>query len=312
MVEIQTGRPGRPKHGTAGVNMRIHPIQTGTVTIKTRQVEGHGHGAGRRLDMMRDPTWTQPLPILAWVIEHPEGLVVVDTGETARTSQPGYFPRWHPYFRMGVREWVDPDQEIGPQMKALGLDPREVRWLIMTHLHTDHAGGLGHFPLSEILVSRTELREARGLGGKFRGYLPQHWPAWLRPHQVEFHPEAYGPFAESLPVTRAADVRLVPTPGHTKGHLSVVVEEQDCVVFIAGDASYRQDLMLRRAVDGISPDEGIALKTLEAINALVVARPTVYLPSHDPESPARLENRRVVGASPQEADSGESSAVKAA
>lgn len=50
-----------------------------------------------------DRRWTDPLPIYAWLIEHPEGLIVVDTGETAEVNDPGYFPRWHPYFRLDSR-----------------------------------------------------------------------------------------------------------------------------------------------------------------------------------------------------------------
>ena len=64
--------------------MRIHAIQTGTVAIKTRQVSGRGPGALRPYITLLDTTWTEPLPIYAWVIEHPEGLIVVDTGERTR------------------------------------------------------------------------------------------------------------------------------------------------------------------------------------------------------------------------------------
>ena len=87
-----------------------------------------------------DSHWTEPLPIYVWVIEHPEGAIVVDTGETARVAEPGYFPWWHPYFRFGLREWVRPEEEVGPQLRALLIEPSDVRWLVMTHLHTDHAG----------------------------------------------------------------------------------------------------------------------------------------------------------------------------
>ena len=87
--------------------MKIHAIQTGTVAIRRRQVEGRGHGA-RRLNMFLDRQWTERLPIYAFAIEHPEGVIVVDTGETARTSDRSYFPRWHPFFRFGLREWVAP------------------------------------------------------------------------------------------------------------------------------------------------------------------------------------------------------------
>ena len=132
--------------------MKIHAIQTGTVAVKTRQREGVGRGKRRLLNTFLDREWTDPLPILAWAIEHPEGVIVVDTRQTARASEPGYFPRWHPDFRTGLREWVAREEEVRPQLERLGISPAEVRWLVMTHRHTDHAGGLHHFPKSEILV----------------------------------------------------------------------------------------------------------------------------------------------------------------
>src|SRR5437764_9775747 len=126
--------------------MKIHAIQTGDVQVKERQRAGVGAGPTRVLRTMADRRWTERLPILAWVIEHPEGVIVVDTGETARTAERGYFPRWHPFFRFASQISVAPDDEIGPQLRRLGIAPRDVRWVVITHLHTDHAGGLAHFP----------------------------------------------------------------------------------------------------------------------------------------------------------------------
>ena len=61
--------------------MNIHAIQTGSVRIKTAQVEGHGHGLARRLAVFADRNWTDWLPTYAWAIEHRDGVVVVDTGQ---------------------------------------------------------------------------------------------------------------------------------------------------------------------------------------------------------------------------------------
>jgi glyoxylase-like metal-dependent hydrolase (beta-lactamase superfamily II) len=277
--------------------MKIHAIQTGTVAIKRRQVEGEGHGQRRLLNTFIDREWAEPLPIYAFAIEHPEGVIVVDTGETARAAEPGYFPRWHPYFRFSVRSHVTPEDEIGPQLRALGINPDDVRRVILTHLHTDHAGGLHHFPRTEILASRADIAIASGWGGRLRGYPNNRFPSWFEPKPVDLAQQPFGPFPQSLPLTAAGDVTLVPLPGHTPGQLGVVVDEGDKRVFIAGDASYRQDLMLRGALDGVAPDEQAATETLRRIQAFVAERPTVYLVAHDPETATRLDARSVVGPS---------------
>ncbi|GCE07230.1 N-acyl homoserine lactonase family protein [Dictyobacter aurantiacus] len=278
--------------------MRIHALQTGTVAIKEGQRQGKGHGVLRQLNMFIDKTWTEPLPIYAWVIEHPEGIIVVDTGETSRTSEPGYFPRWHPYYRSGVREWVRPEQEVGPQLRALGIAPSDVRWLVLTHLHTDHAGGLHHFPQSEILVSRTEYRLASSLTGRLLGYLPDRWPDWFAPRLLDFAPQPYGPFPDSYTLTGAGDVVLVATPGHTPGHLSVMVQDGPVQILLAGDTSYNQQLLLDGIVDGVSGNETVARQTIQRIQQQLRDTPTVYLPSHDAGSARRLEQRATVTFAP--------------
>lgn len=277
--------------------MRVHAIQTGTVAITQSWRRGKGRGPIRRLNTLLDRRWTEPLPIYAWVVEHPEGVIVVDSGETARASQPGYFPVWHPYFRFAVQERVRPEEEIGPQLRALGIDPkRDVRWLVMTHLHTDHAGGLSHFPGVDILVTRAEFAAARGLHGRIEGYPNNRWPAWFAPRLLDFSDRPYGPFEQSLTLTKAGDVTLVPTPGHTSGHLSVAVQDGAHTIFLAGDTSYTQDLLLAHAPDGVGADEKQELDTHRRILKLAQSSPTVYLPAHDPDSARRLAERRVLPA----------------
>jgi N-acyl homoserine lactone hydrolase len=275
-------------------SIRIHAIQTGTVAIKERQRDGEGRNRRNLARVMADGGWTEPLPILAWLIEHPEGLIVVDTGETARVAEPGYFPRWHPYFRFGLRESVAPEQEIGPQLRALGFSTSDVRWVVVSHFHTDHAGGLAHFPDSEIVASKADYEFSRGFMGKARGFLPQRWPEWFAPRLIEPGATPFGPFPASTTLTAAGDVHLLPTPGHTPGHTSVAVEDGETLFFLAADASYTERLMLDGVADGVSPDPAQARTSLDRIRRLTEQRPTVYLPSHDPESQARLAARQVV------------------
>jgi len=263
--------------------MRIHAIETGQVRIRPHQPRGAGPGVVRRLRPMLDRDWLDPLPILAWAIEHSDGLIVVDTGETARAAaEPGYFPSWHPYFRRAVAIDVTPEEEIGPRLRALGLDPADARWVVMTHLHTDHAGGLHHFRNADIRLDAAELKAASGLRGRLGGYLPNRWPSWFDPGTVAWERRAVGPFETSA---RLVDgVTLLPTPGHTPGHLSVLVEDGPRRILLAGDVTYSAELLAEGVVDGVAPSARRARESMRRVTAL----DAVVLPTHDPGSVARL------------------------
>ena len=273
--------------------MRIHPIQTGRVQIKAAQLEGRGHGLWRQLQPIISSEWFDWTPVYAWAIEHPEGVIVVDTGSGAHLKR---LPRWHPYFQLAVRFDIEPDQEVGPQLRSLGIGARDVKTVVLTHLHIDHDGGLAHFPGSRIFADRGEIARAAGIAGAIQGYLPSRWPKWFDPQPLAWQQSSYGPFARSARITDAGDIIAVPTPGHTPTHVSIIVRDGDQQIMLAGDASYLETTMLRGAVDGVSPDETVAKATLADIRTLCAARPTIYLPTHDPQSGERLERRRPVAA----------------
>jgi N-acyl homoserine lactone hydrolase len=269
--------------------MRIHAIQTGRVRIKQAQIEGRGHGSWRQLQPILSQEWAEWSPTFAWAIEHPEGAIVVDTGAAAHLKS---LPRWHPYFQLSVRFDIEPEQEVGPQLRSRGIGTRDIKTVVLTHMHIDHDGGLAHFPHSRIVVSGDELARTSGIRGAILGYLPNRWPKWFDPQPLAWQPMPYGPFMRSAPLTLAGDVVAVPTPGHTPSHLSVVVRDADAQIMFAGDASYLDSTMLNGRVDGVSPDEAEATATLAAIRTLCAQRPTVYLPTHDPGSAERLKTQR--------------------
>ncbi|GAB4208512.1 MAG: N-acyl homoserine lactonase QqlR [Roseiflexaceae bacterium] len=280
---------------TTRSGIRVHGIQTGFVAIKTAQVSLRRPAALRLLSIILDQRWTGLLPILTWVIEHPEGLLVVDTGECAAASDSDSYladdppNRW--FYGRNLGLFVTPAEELAAQLRGLGLPPEQVRTVVMTHLHGDHAGGLGWFPNATFLVSRAEhaghLRQPLGA-------LRTHWPAGWSPQLVEYRDPAFGPFPACQRLTRAGDLVLVPTHGHSYGHQSLLLLDGERTYCFAGDLTFSQDQLLAQGLQGIAQDLGHARQALERTLRLARSTPTVFLPSHDPASLARLATGAVV------------------
>jgi glyoxylase-like metal-dependent hydrolase (beta-lactamase superfamily II) len=218
--------------------LRVHALSTGRVRPKRAQ-----RGVRRYLP----GGWSdRTLPVNVIAVEHPDGVCLFDAGQTSAAARPGHFPRWYPFFWLSRFE-LERDDEADARLTAIGMAPGSVRWLVLSHLHTDHAGGVPRFAGAEVLVSRLEWERAQGLGGRLRGYLPQHWPAGIRPRVVEFDGPPLGPFAASHDLAGDGALVLVPTPGHTPGHMAMVVRDGDRAWLCAGDLAHDAQDMQRVA-----------------------------------------------------------------
>lgn len=271
--------------------IRVTPIQTGTVSIRPHHHCGEeGRGPiGRKIDMILDKEWVEDLPIFTYLIEHPEGNYLVDSGDSAENSDKDYLPAWHPFFRHGVNVKVAPGEEVGDQLRAMGLNPaKDIKALILTHMHHDHAGGLHHFPHTPIIVTRENFLLANSFKGRIFGCLPQHFPRWLAPQLIEFGNEPFGPFAQTFPLTKDRRILLVPTPGHMRGHMSVIVRAPDVTYVLAGDATYDQNFLLEELVDGVTYNVELSKSTLRQFKTLGLREPTLLLPAHDRQVIERL------------------------
>lgn len=275
-----------PTTVTTASGIKIHHIQTGFVAVKSAH-EHHKEAGGRGiLAIATDNTWTEWKPISVWVIEHPEGIILIDTGESPNVNDPDYFacdPNAGLFYRSFLRFTVTPEEEIAVQLSTLGIRPHDVRWVIQTHLHGDHVHGIQHFNQSEILVSPIDYPVSLGA-------VPCLYPDWLEPTRVEFKADDTPVFKQSYALTLMGDVKIVPTPGHSAGHQSVMLVDSGLTYFFAGDASFSQQSLLDSEIQGIASDAQNLLNSAEQIQRYAAENQTIYLPSHDAESSLRLKN----------------------
>jgi glyoxylase-like metal-dependent hydrolase (beta-lactamase superfamily II) len=193
----------------------------------------------------------------AFLVEHPAGLVLFDAGQTARAARPGYHPAWHPFLRLARFE-LTADDEIAPQLTRAGFDPADVRWIVLSHLHTDHVGGLAAFGNASVFASRAEWEHGAGVRGRLRGYLPQHWPLAGEPTLLDFSGPAVGPFRASSDLLEDGTLVAVPTTGHSPGHLALVVRGDGRGWLLGGDLAPASAL-LSAEVAAFCKREGLAV-----------------------------------------------------
>lgn len=263
--------------------MRIHALTTGTVQVKHSFLYPKP-GIRRQLALFRPDTFSDPLPIHIWVIEHGGRRILVDTGEAATVNDVPF-----------ARFQITPEQELPHALAAEGIDLAAIDTVVLTHLHGDHMDGAVHVN-GPVLVQDEEWKFAHSASSRFfQKVLRQPLPTRVDFQPITLTDGPFGAFDRSKRLTDDGRIVAVPTPGHTPGHISVIAVDDDGThLFVAGDATDSLEQLHSRRADAVAPNPKVQVATLERILQHAREHATVYLPSHDPESQARLSARRAL------------------
>jgi N-acyl homoserine lactone hydrolase len=284
-----------PVSSKTASGMRIHGIQTAWVSIKTAHYALRGPEALRFPSILADTTWTAAKPVLSWIIEHPEGLIVIDSGEQAGVRDlKSYMACADPVNQFIVvnnfRLQSSQEMELGAQLRWLGLEPNDVRFVVQSHLHFDHADGFAFVPKAKVLVARSELLGQEKVPV---GAIRCKYPSQMEFTAIDYQKGAFASFAQHQTLTKAGDVLLLPTPGHSYGHQSVILRDLAHDYCFAGDVTFDEGQLKQRTIGGISHDVATARDSLERVRRYVQDNPVVYLPSHDPASLQRFASATI-------------------
>ncbi|WP_329521289.1 MBL fold metallo-hydrolase [Spirillospora sp. NBC_01491] len=218
------------------------------------------------------------------------GLVLVETGiGTPDIADPDE--------RLGA-DWIafaapalDPAETAVRQVARLGYSPEDVRHVVLTHLHSDHAGGLGDFPDATVHVHAAEHAAALSDSGTYRSAQLAHGPRWATYEDGRGDPwfgfEGVRPL-DGLP----PEILMVPLGGHTPGHVAVAVDDADRPLLHAGDAYFyhgevdRPDPCTHPLLDlvqvGAEVDRALRLDNVARLRELALKNEIEVFCAHDP------------------------------
>jgi glyoxylase-like metal-dependent hydrolase (beta-lactamase superfamily II) len=273
--------------GSDGAAVVVHPIVTADMLAPPRFFERPEGPLWllRGLGLGTPEAKRHVLPIPAFLLEHPTaGLILVDTGLHADVATDPAGNLGRPTAAMNTIR-MSPEQAVPAQLRARGIDPGDLAFVLMTHMHYDHASGVSQFPGATFVVDAAEW-DAFGRGGFRQGYnhaLAEHPVQW-RTVDVVGAGEPHGPFEHTLDLLGDGSVRLLATPGHTDGHRSIIVRTAGSgELLLTGDAAYTRQSVERRWVPLFVEDVPQYLRSLEAIAAWTEEHPEApVLCGHDP------------------------------
>jgi glyoxylase-like metal-dependent hydrolase (beta-lactamase superfamily II) len=240
---------------------------------------GGEHVPASLLDPLADPhhgpIW---LPYFFYVIESPAGIVLFDCGA-------------HPEFADPVsgrhattgssKAAVDPSDRLGPVLDRIDISPSQVDIVVLSHLHYDHCGGLEQLAAADVYASRSELEFAIAPGSAqrdaysakdFSSVAPDRWKLTDGGHDL----------------LGDGSILIVPTPGHTPGHISLLVRLPHHALILAGDAAYDIEAIRRRRLPGFLWDADSVISSWQTLEELERSEGAEIVLTHEVRPGAKI------------------------
>jgi N-acyl homoserine lactone hydrolase len=272
--------------GRDGTTVRLYPLLVATgrgpVAYFHRE-EGRlaglhalGVGGGESVDV----------PYVAFLVQHPTaGNVLIDTG----FHPSGAVDPKQNLGRLNARAFgprMESSDAVPAQLRSLGVEPSEVGTVIMTHLHADHASGISEFPAALFLVSQQEWDEATTVSRPAtHGYVRRQFDHAFDYRTIDFGGDgidSFATFGRAADVFGDGSVRLAFTPGHTLGHMSVILRLRDREALVAGDAIYTRHALETGHKPYRMEDEHLYDRSLREIQIYAEQTPeALIIPGHD-------------------------------
>ena len=248
--------------------IKIHVLHTGEVRVSPYLPFG-----GDNCNLLKASGMTTPkkdwiwLPVSVYLIEHPKGLILVDTGWHRDMSPEGVYDKAAQIKSLGSRVLYNVNQgqiplgkAVDEQLEGMGIKPADIDYVLLTHLDCDHANGLRAVKdAKHIFVAAEELECARKNG--FIRYKKKWWEG-VDMHTIEWN-GTEGPAGKSFDLFGDGSIKMINIPGHCDGLCAVKITREDGkYVLLFSDGGYATKSWKEMITSGVSLDKDKQKKSL--------------------------------------------------
>jgi len=211
-------------------------------------------------------------PVPAYLIEHPKGRVLFDTGlhpDLRHAPEKRFGARRAQMFRFDF----PPGAEVSARLEAIGRDPGKIDLIVSSHLHFDHVGGNALVPNATLLVQRREWEAGQAPdAAETRGFFAVDYDLGHRLRLIDGEHDVFGD----------GSVVCMPTYGHTPGHQSLRLRLDSGEIVLAADSCYFCRTLRERRLPALLHDRAQFLASLDRLEALERGGARIFF-GHDPE-----------------------------
>lgn len=247
--------------------IKIHILHTGKVRVDEALPFG---GAVKSLNPIaytgigrskKHQIW---VPVSCYLIEHPKGNVLIDTGwhTNMRGNQRKHLGLLHYLINKGD---LPEGQAIHEQLAQLGFQPEYLDYVVLSHLHSDHADGLKHVKnAKKIIVSKDEW-----VGAKVdpKRYVSHMWDG-VNVQTFDFEHSNIGPKKRSFDLFGDGSVLFVHTPGHSVGLASTIIRNGSQFVLLTSDVGYATKSWEQMIMPGVRVNKQDVVESLKWVKQI--------------------------------------------
>ncbi len=221
------------------------------------------------------------VPVPMYIIDHPKGLVVFDTGMNIKVVPDNGSSYWGPVAG-AFKPTMTRDQGIDRQLQRIGKSVDDVKYVIHSHMHLDHAGNIAMFPNATHILRKAELNNA---------WWPEKFQraAYVLNDYMETRNFNFIELTQDLDLFNDGSIEIIDTKGHTKGHQSLVVRlPKSGTIILSADAAY-MDANLQGTVPGIVWNVQYAMEAIDRMKLIRDIEGGQIFVSHSADAYAKVK-----------------------